>query len=375
MAPTPVPFLDLGATHADLLPEFNVVWKDVVADSAFIGGEYAARFEDAWSTYCGAAHAVGVGNGTDSIELILRALDIGPGDEVIIPANTFIATAEAVVACGAMPVYADVDAATLLVTAADIEPLITPRTAAIIAVHLYGQPCRMDEINALADRHRLAVVEDAAQAHGATWQGRPAGSLGTAASFSFYPGKNLGAFGDAGAVVTDDAALAARVRSLSNHGRADGEHVIHDLMGRNSRLDGLQAGVLSTKLPQLDRWNDARRRARDHFVERLTGSAAIPVAEHPDARSVWHLNVVQVPQRDEVIELMRAAGIDVRIHYPQPCHRHPSVATPPTLPVVDGSTDRLLSLPIFPTITGDQIEVVCSTLLSVLDELEVDGHR
>jgi len=364
-----VPFLDLSAIHEELRPEFDAVWNDVVENTAFIGGDHAARFEAAWAEYCDVAHAVGVANGTDSIELILRALGVEAGDEVIIPSNTFIATAEAVVACGATPVFVDVDPDTLLVTAADIAPAITGRTAAVIPVHLYGQPCQMDDINALASRNGLAVLEDAAQAHGARWKDGVAGSLGTAASFSFYPGKNLGAFGDAGAVVTNDASLAARVRSVANHGRADGQHVVHPLMGRNSRMDGIQGGVLLAKLAHLDKWNDDRRAAHARYMRRLEASVAIPVSEHPDAKSVWHLNVVQVPDRDAVIEAMGRRNIDVRIHYPQMCHRHESLTRQPVLPVVEASTPRLLSLPMYPTMADDDIDLVCDTLDEVLADL------
>ncbi len=361
-----VPFLDLNRMHAGLRAEFDAVWRTVVDSAAFIGGDLATEFEEAWAEYCQVDHAVGVANGTDSIELILRALGIGSGDEVIIPANTFVATAEAAVAVGATPVYVDVDPNSLLVTAAQIEPALTQATAAIIPVHLYGQPCEMDEILALASARNLAVIEDAAQAHGAEWRGRRAGGLGTAASFSFYPGKNLGAFGDAGAVVTQDPELAARVRSLSNHGRADGEHVVHPLMGKNSRLDGIQAGVLLAKLAHLDNWNEGRRAAHDRYMANLTGSVASPVVEHPDARSVWHLNVVQVPERDRVMVEMQDQGIDVRIHYPQPCHHHSSVADRPSLPVVDASSPKLLSLPMYPTITDHDVDLVCEVLTSVL---------
>ncbi len=372
-APWKVPFLDLAATHTELLPDLDALWHNVVAETAFIAGGRAEDFEQSWARYCGAQYAVGVANGTDSIELVLRALGIGPGDEVIIPANTFIATAEAAVACGATPIYVDVDPETLLVTAEQIAPAITPRTAAVIPVHLYGQPCQMDDIMALAQSHGLAVVEDAAQAHGASWRGHRVGGIGTAASFSFYPGKNLGAFGDAGAVVTNDEELAARVRSLSNHGRADGEHVVHALMGRNSRLDGLQAGVLQLKLAHLDDWNAARQAAHKRFMARLSDIDGItPVVEHPDAESVWHLNVVQVDKRDRVIEAMKDRGVDVRIHYPQPCHEHPSVTDRPTLPVVEASTPRLLSLPMYPTITDDQIDLVCSTLEQVVADLAAE---
>ena len=366
-----VPFLDLAACHGALRPELDEVWQRVVSTAGFIGGPDTEEFEAAWARYCGVAAAVGVANGTDAIELVLRALDIGMGHEVIIPANTFIPTAEAAMACGATPVFVDVDPHTLLVTAEHIAPVITPRTRAIIPVHLFGQPCQIDAINDLATSHGLAVIEDAAQAHGARWRGRRAGSLATAACFSFYPGKNLGAFGDGGAVVTDREDLAAAVRSLANHGRSD-DHTDYARIGRNSRLDALQAGVLSVKLGHLDPWNERRRSARDRFVARLAGSAATPVAEHPSAESVWHLNVVQVPDRDDVLKRLGARGIDARVHYPQPCHLNKAFGSRPPLPVVEAAAARILSLPMHPMITDDQIDLTCDVLLSSLTDL---GHR
>ena len=364
-----IPFLDLATPHAELRPAFDRVWNTVADSGAFIGGELVEQFEEAWAAYCGASHAVGVANGTDSIELILRALGVGPGDEVVVPANTFIATAEAVVAVGATPVFVDVDPHTLLVTAATIAPAMCERTAAVIVVHLYGQTCEMDDIAALVGPAGVPVVEDAAQAHGATWNGRRAGTLGAAASFSFYPGKNLGAFGDAGAVVTNDEALAATVRSLANHGRADGQHVEHPLMGRNSRMDGIQGGVLLAKLDHLDSWNAGRRRVHATYMDHLRTSDAVPVAEHPNAESVWHLNVVQVPQRDRVREAMGERGIDCRIHYPQACHQHPLITDAPTLAVVEASTPRILSLPMYPHLSDEAVARVCGALDEVLAEL------
>ena len=256
-----ISFLDLRC-HARRAPPGagSSSGRRVVDGSAFIGGEAVDRFEAEWAAYCGTRHCVGLSDGTAALELALAALGIGPGDEVIVPANTFIATVEAVAAVGAVPVMIDVDPATLLMTGEAVRAACTPRTAAVIAVHLYGQPVDMDAIRAVAEPAGIAVIEDAAQAHGATWRGARAGSLGHVGCFSFYPGKNLGAFGDAGGVVTDDAELAQRIRCLANHGRPRGAAEQHVLMGQNHRLDGLQAAILSVKLRRLDAWNAARRR-------------------------------------------------------------------------------------------------------------------
>ncbi len=249
-----VPFFDLGGMTQEVRSDVDAAWSTLLGTGHFVGGAEVDRFEEEWARYCGTAHAIGVANGTDALTLTLRALAIGAGDEVVVPANTFIATAEAVVLAGATPRFADVDPDTLLLTADGLAAAITSRTSAVIAVHLYGQTADMDAISVTAERAGLAVLEDAAQAHGASWWGRPAGSLGRAGCFSFYPGKNLGAFGDAGAVVTDDADLTERLRSLRNHGRVSGSHYRHGDIGTNSRLDSVQAAVLSAKLPRLDAW-------------------------------------------------------------------------------------------------------------------------
>ena len=293
-----VPFLDLGSMHAEIEGELNDAWMNVTRTNAFIGGKYVAEFEAAYAAYCGVEHCVGVANGTDALTLTFRALGIRPGDEVIVPANTFIATAEAVVDAGAKPVFVDVDPDTLLVSAAHIEAAITSRTAAAVVVHLYGQTPDMDAITAVTRRTGILLVEDAAQAQGAMWAGRRAGSFGDAAAFSFYPGKNLGAFGDAGAVTTNDTDVAARIRAMGNHGRLPEGWHSHDLLGVNSRLDGLQAAILSVKLGHLDRWNDARRGAYDTYVKLLAESRCAPIATLPNATPVHHLAVVRVPERD-----------------------------------------------------------------------------
>ena len=266
-----VPFLDLRSMHAEIAPELDAVWQDAISTGVFIGGSAVDRFEAEWAAYCDSTYCVGLSSGTAALELSLAALGIGPGVEVILPTNTFIATAAAVAAVGAVPIFADVDPATLLLTADGMRAAITDRTAAVIIVHLYGQPADMEQINEAASAANLCVIEDAAQAHGATWKGKKAGSLSRVGCFSFYPGKNLGAFGDAGAVVTDDLTLAQKIRSLSNHGRSDGDSYRHELIGANHRMDALQAAILSVKLTRLDDWNSGRRRAATRYESALAG--------------------------------------------------------------------------------------------------------
>jgi dTDP-4-amino-4,6-dideoxygalactose transaminase len=368
-----VPLTDLGAMTGDVRKVLDLAWEEVLASSAFVGGELVERFEEQWARYCGTAHAVGVANGTDAIELVLRALGIGAGDEVVVPANSFIATAEAVVAAGATPRFVDVDPGTLLATADTIRPAVGPRTAAVIVVGLYGNVPAMDGILRLARGTGLAVVEDAAQAHGATWRGAKLGSFGVAGCFSFYPGKNLGAFGDAGAVVTDDATLAERIRSLGNHGRPAGASQVHALLGGNSRLDALQAAVLSAKLPLLDAWNQARRAAVAAYRRRC-GPAARPVRVLDGAEPAWHQHVVRVEERDLVREGLARRGIATGIHYAVPCHRQapyrPFARDP--LPVTEAAAGEVLSLPLFPHLTERQVDHVARSLDEVIGEL--GGH-
>lgn len=370
----PVPFLDLAATHQEVAEAITQAWAQILAASSFIGGSHVEGFERDWAAYCQTSFAVGVGNGTDALVLALRALDVGAGDEVILPANTFVATAEAVVLAGAVPRFVDVDPDTLLMGAAHVEEALSERTAAVIAVHLFGQMCDMDALAQLCSRRGLALVEDAAQAHGATWRGRRAGSIGDIGCFSFYPGKNLGALGDGGAVVTDDAALAGRVRSMADHGRRAGSKYVHDVVGTNSRLDNVQAAALQIKLPHLDGWNDARRQAIRWYADALEGHDARLVRVVPDAQSVHHLAAVLVPRRDEVAAVLAEQGVASGVHYPVPCHRQAAYAPYASgpLPVCEDAADRLLSLPLFPTITREQVARVGAT---VRDALPVEVRR
>ena len=362
--PFRVPLTDLTAMTADVAGDVAERWRRIVADSAFIGGREVENFEAEWADYCGTTECVGVGNGTDSLRLVLTALGIGAGDEVIVPANTFVATAEAVCLAGAVPRFADVSADTLLLTPESVQAAVTPRTAAVIVVHLYGQMPDMAAIAAVTGRAGVALIEDAAQAHGATWSGRRAGSFGVAGSFSFYPGKNLGAFGDAGAVVTSDARLAGAVRSLRDHGRVPGSHVDHALIGTNSRLDAIQAAVLSAKLHHLDCWTDARVAVARRYREATAGTVFRMVGEQPGARAVHHLAVVRVADRDAVRRTLDTLGVETGVHYPIPCHLQPPYRrfADGSVPVAEQAAPELLSLPIFPHMTADQIDQVCDAI-------------
>ncbi|MGF1596696.1 MAG: DegT/DnrJ/EryC1/StrS family aminotransferase [Acidimicrobiales bacterium] len=362
-----IPFYALFPQHEPYLPSLHRRLDDVVADSAFVGGRWLETFEAQWADYCGVRHAVGVANGTDALELVLRGLGIGKGDEVIVPANTFVATAEAVVAAGATPVFVDVDPGTLLVNEASVLGAVGRATAAVIVVHLFGQPVDVDAIRKTTDRRGIVVIEDAAQAHGAKVGTRRVGSLGHAGTFSFYPGKNLGALGDGGMVTTDDDGLAERVRSLGNHGRG---HVPteHVEIGRNSRLDGLQAAFLSEKLPELDGWNARRRSLADLYRRRLATGPVIPVQVRAGVEPVHHLLVVQAADRDRFRQRLADQEVETAIHYPVPCHRQPAFERfgPGYLPVVERAAARLVSLPLFPTMTDDQVHRVCDVIAATV---------
>ncbi len=366
----PVAFLDLGALHASIRSDLDAVWHSTLDTSAFIGGSAVSRFEQEWADYCGTDLCVGVANGTDSLELILAGLKVGPGDEVLVPANTFVATAEAVVSVGATPVFVDVDPSTLLITPQEIAANITPKTRAVMVVHLYGQIPDMDGIMSVANAANLHVIEDAAQAHGATFNGQRAGSFGVAASFSFYPGKNLGALGDGGAVVTNDEELATEIRTLSNHGR--GNHLLHTHRGRNSRMDGLQAAALSIKLRHLDDWNQQRQKAHGAYVE-LLGQTELAgrldlLATLPGGSPVHHLEVIRVDRRDLLRKALGDRGIQTGIHYAMPCHKHPAFAEfdLKPLPVAEAAADRQLSIPMHPTLTEAEVHRVATTVLELL---------
>ncbi|MGB6226561.1 MAG: DegT/DnrJ/EryC1/StrS family aminotransferase [Pseudonocardiaceae bacterium] len=364
--------MDLHGVNNGLRDEFDLAWKSVLDHGHFVGGPEVDRFEREFATYCEAKACIGVANGTDALELILSGLGIGRGDEVIVPTNTFIATAEAVRTTGARPRFVDVCPDTLLIDPAAAQAAINSSTAAIMAVHLYGQMVDPEPISAIAAAHGLALIEDAAQAHGAWHQGTSAGSMGVAAGFSFYPGKNLGALGDGGAVVTSDLALADRIRSMANHGRSVTDRYLHDLAGRNSRLDTLQAALLSAKLPRLDAGNSRRAAAMAAYREMLPRGCT-PVSVQPGAEPVYHLAVIQVDHRGEVGAALTAAGIGWGVHYPIPCHQQPALAGPQSpvgekqlaaheFPVAERAAGRILSLPMSPTLTIEQVTRVCDVL-------------
>ncbi len=358
-----LPLFDLRRAWPDLRDGALATFERVASDGAFSLGADLEEFEREYAAYCGVAHCAGVANGTVAIELALRALGVGPGSEVITVAHTFVATVEAIAATGARPVLVDVDPVTRCIDVAAVERALTERTAAVVAVHLYGRPAPVDELAALCGRRGIPLVEDAAQAHGGTVDGRRTGALGTVGCFSFYPTKNLGAMGDGGAVVTDDPALDASVRSLRHHGSAPDDANRHVSIGGTERLDNLQASLLRLKLPRLDAHNDHRVRAAAHYRERLAGLALELPAEDPQGvRSVFHLFVVQVPDRDAVRDRLRAEGIGAGVHYPTPVHLQPGWshlgARVGDLPVTERLAQSALSLPIFPGIEEREIDRV-----------------
>jgi dTDP-4-amino-4,6-dideoxygalactose transaminase len=326
-------------------------------------GPRTAQLEARMRDFLEARHVLAVSSGTAALHLSLVALGVGPGDEVITSSITWPATANVIVHAGATPVFVDVREGDLNIDPAAVAAAVTPATAAVMAVHLFGQMVDVQALAAVADRHGIALVEDAAQAHGARFAGRRAGSVGVAAGFSFYPGKNLGALGDGGAVVTSDDWLAARVRGLANHGRADDDRHRHDACGRNSRLDTLQAAVLSAKLPSLDEHNAGRAAAMECYRTALPDDCR-PLSAHPAARPVHHLAIVEVDDRPGVMSALSAGGIGWGIHYPVPCHRQPAFAhlAREPLPVAERASERILSLPMWPSITDADVSRVCEVL-------------
>ena len=367
-----VPFLDLRSHHEPLRSEFRAAIEEVIDTGAFAGGPFVARFEEDFATYCGCRHAIGVGSGTDALWLSLLALDIGPGDEVITVPNTFMATAEAITYCGARPVFVDVDERTHTMNPAEIERAITYRTKAIIPVHLFGQAADMDPILQIARAHGLFVIEDAAQAHGACYKGRIVGSLGDAGCFSFYPGKNLGAFGEAGAVVTDKPELQEQIRILRDHGQVKKYH--HTMVGWNARMDGIQAAVLGVKLRHLDKGNEMRRSHAAHYDHALQAIEELVMpTEASYARHVYHIYAIRIRERDDAIQLLARKGIACGIHYPVPIHLQEAYQSlgyqVGALPVAEQAARQLISLPMFPELTPFQVETVTESLKEVVGEM------
>lgn len=359
-----ITFVDLAAQYASIEAEVNEAIAKVLRKTDFILGEDVRKFEEEFAAYCDTKFAVGVDSGTSAIELALRAFDIGAGDEVITAANTFIATALGASYTGARVVLVDIDPQTYNIDPKLIEAAITERTKAIIPVHLYGQPADMEAIMEIANRHNLIVIEDACQAHGATNNGKRAGSLGHAAAFSFYPGKNLGAYGDGGAVVTNDEEAHRKLLLLRNYGQS--RKYYHEMQGFNRRLDTIQAAVLRVKLKYLDQWNNARREHADVYEELLGTSAAVTPKEAPFAKSVWHLYVIRTSNRDELRERLAERGITAIMHYPTPIHFQPAYQElgykKGDFPITEAYADQILSLPMFAELTRDELEYVADAV-------------
>jgi dTDP-4-amino-4,6-dideoxygalactose transaminase len=361
-----VAFVDLQAQYASIKSEIDKAIADVIAQTAFIGGTHLQSFEAAFAQFCNVKHCVGVGNGTDAIFIALKILGIGKGDEVITVANSFIATSEAITATGARVVFVDINPKTYNIDTKQIENKITPKTKAIIPVHLYGQPVDMDSVLAIAKTHKLKVIEDAAQAHGAMYKGRRIGSLGDLACFSFYPGKNLGAYGDAGAIVTNNDEIAKNARMFANHGRVD--KYDHELEGINSRMDGLQAAILGVKLKYLKEWTEKRRKNARLYNEFLKGASVVTPYEMENVEAVYHLYVVRVKkaQRQELQSHLKAKGIATGIHYP--------IALPnlkaysylqckeSDYPEATKASHEIVSLPMYPELSEEMIKFVSSTI-------------
>jgi dTDP-4-amino-4,6-dideoxygalactose transaminase len=360
MARSRVPMVDLRAQYERIRAEVDAALRSVVDSAQFIHGPDCALFEQEFAAFCGVAHACGVANGTDALTLALKALGVGTGDDVVTVANTFIATGEAILLCGARPVFVDVDAATHTMDPGRLEAAITPRTKVLLPVHLYGHPADMDAVRDVARRHGLPVLEDAAQAHGAEIAGRRAGGLGHAACFSFYPGKNLGAWGDAGMVVSDDAAFVARVRQLANHG-GGADKYDNVVPGTNSRLDAMQAAVLRVKLRHLEAWNEERRERAAAYTRALEGAPGITLPrERPGARSAWHLFTIRAADRDGLKLHLEGEGVGTAVHYARPIHLQPAMAAaggrPGDLPVSEQLCREVLCLPLYPELPLAEVD-------------------
>jgi dTDP-4-amino-4,6-dideoxygalactose transaminase len=368
---TKVPFLDLKSHHAPLLGEINGAIQEVIDSCAFAGGPFVAAFEDEFATYCGSRYSIGVGSGTDALWLALLALGVGPGDEVITVPNSFMATAEAITYCGAKPVFVDVDARTYTMDPARLPAALTPGTKAIIPVHLFGQPADMDPILEFARKHNLFVIEDAAQAHGAEYKGRRVGTLGDAACFSFYPGKNLGAFGEAGAVVTDNSELQAKIRILRDHGQV--RKYYHTMVGWNCRMDGIQGAVLRVKLRHLEKGNELRRSHAAHYDRALNDiDGIVTPGQATSVRHVYHVYAIRVNDRDEVVRFLTEQGIGSGVHYPVPIHLQEAYEhlryQRGSFAIAERCAAEFVSLPMFPELSTAQLEVVIEGVKNAVSE-------
>ena len=356
-----IPLVDLKAQYLSIRDEIDQAIQNVLEHTQFINGPEVKEFEQKFAEFSGARFCVGVANGTDALILALDAIEVGPGDEVITVANTFIATAEAISAVGATPVFVDVDPRHYNMDTTALEAAITPRTKAVIPVHLYGQSAPMEEISAIAKRHGIRIIEDAAQAHGGSISGNPVGSWGDVTTFSFYPAKNLGAYGDAGAIVSNNQSLAESIRMRKDHGRT--QKYTHDFIGTNSRLDTLQAAILSVKLDHLEEWIERRRVIARKYDAALSEFPWLTLPEEMDqSKHVYHLYVVQTDRRDEFQQHLAASGVGTGIHYPIPLHLQPAYShlgyKQGDFPVAEALADRILSLPLYPELTDAQVQEV-----------------
>jgi dTDP-4-amino-4,6-dideoxygalactose transaminase len=359
-----VPYVDLKAQYCGIRSEVLKALEEVCESARFAQGPWASRFEEEFAAYCGVSSCVSLNSGSSALHLALRCLDVGPGDEVITVAMSFVATATAISYVGATPVFIDIDPARRTMAPAQLEGAITPRTKAIIPVHLYGMPAEMDKINAIAARHGVPVIEDAAQAHGARYCGKRVGQFGSIACFSFYPSKNLGAYGEGGALTTNDPAIARRARSLRNY--AQNQRYFHDEIGYNYRMDSFQAAVLMVKLRQLDRWNATRADRAAHYTKLLNDSPCKLPTSFPNSECVWHCYVIECQDRNRVQRVLQEAGIETGLHYPLPIHLQKAYSSlgyrRGDLPVTEALCDRCLSLPMYAELTDEQISSVVSAL-------------
>lgn len=372
-----IPLVDLQTQSRAIKEDVLSRIGDVIDGARYILGREVDEFEKQFATYCNTEHAIGVSNGTDALHLALRALDIGPGDEVIAPGNSFAATAFAISYAGADTVLVDIDPNDFNIDATLIEQAITPRTKAIIPVHLYGQPARMDEIREIAARHHLRIIEDSAQGHGGEINGERCGSFGDIGCFSFYPGKNLGAFGDAGAVTTNDPELAEKLRLLRNYGQKQKNQ--HDFLGYNCRLDTVQACVLLSKMRFIEQWTEQRRAVADWYRTEMDGMDVILPQAHDDCRHVYHLFVIRTKRRDEMMAELAKQNIYCGIHYPHPLSTagpfRSARTVPDGLPVCSGVAGEILSLPMYPEMTRDQVVRVSAAIAEFLDQPTADRRQ
>jgi dTDP-4-amino-4,6-dideoxygalactose transaminase len=361
-----IQFVDLRKQYEPLKDEILLGISKVLDGMHLFLGENVQQLEKDFASFCGASHGIGVSDGTAALNIILRAMDIGPGDEVITVSHTFIATAEAIILTGATPVFVDINPTTYLMDVGQVEAKITPRTKAILPVHLYGQTVDMDPLKAIAKRHGLKIVEDACQAHGSEYKGQKAGSLGDAAAFSFYYSKNLGGYGEGGFISTNDTVLAEKIRKIRDHGSGVRYH--HEMVGFNGRLDEIQAVVLRAKLPHLADWNEKRRNHASLFNKLLAGSPVTTPVEDPNNKSVFHLYVIKAPRRDELQAHLKSLGINTGIHYPIPIHLQEAVKflgyKQSNFPVTEQVVSQILSLPMFAELTDGEIEYVAESILS-----------